>query len=283
MTIVRKHLIEKYIAPLLPIPSGLKPVGSLSEPLKCILFDVYGTLFISGSGDIGVARERMATTTELETLLNEYGISRSAQTLFAAFYQYIDDEHGLLRQKGVDVPEVNIEDIWRRVLEIDEPDYIRNFAMEFEMIVNPVYPMPHLAKIIAALKTKSILIGLISNAQFYTPFLFKWFLDADLKKLGFSEDLIQFSYRIGHAKPSPVLFDNAARNLKIHDIAPSATLYVGNDMLNDIYAARNCGFQTALFAGDSRSLRLRENDPRCRDLKPDLVVTDLDQLLKYIS
>ena len=41
-------------------------------------------------------------------------------------------------------------------------------------------------------------------------------------------------------------------------------------------------FKTALFAGDLRSLRLRTENPRCRGLKPDLVVTDLRQLIRLI-
>jgi putative hydrolase of the HAD superfamily len=58
---------------------------------------------------------------------------------------------------------------------------------------------------------------------------------------------------------------------------------VGNDMLNDIYPAKKLGFQTALFAGDARSLRLRTDDPRCRNLSADLILTDLEQLIGYIS
>ena len=54
-------------------------------------------------------------------------------------------------------------------------------------------------------------------------------------------------------------------------------------MLNDIYPAKQLGFQTALFAGDARSLRLRADDPRCRNLSADLVLTDLEQLIGYIS
>ena len=42
------------------------------------------------------------------------------------------------------------------------------------------------------------------------------------------------------------------------------------------------GFQTALFAGDRRSLRLRTEDRRCLDLRPDLVLTDLGQLNQYL-
>ena len=49
-----------------------------------------------------------------------------------------------------------------------------------------------------------------------------------------------------------------------------------------LYPAVAIGFQTALFAGDGRSLRLRTDDSRCADLKPDLVLTDLEQLIQYI-
>jgi hypothetical protein len=38
---------------------------------------------------------------------------------------------------------------------------------------------------------------------------------------------------------------------------------------------------TALFAGDRRSLRLRKDDPSCRLLTPDLVITDLGQLIEH--
>lgn len=280
------NLIEKYAAPLEPIPTQLPPAGHPTEPLKSILFDIYGTLFISGSGDIGVAREQPPTTAKLQRLLHAYGIHRPPKKILSEYYRQIDAEHELMRSEGVDVPEVVIEDIWRQVLandNITQPASVKNFAIEFEMIVNPVYPMPNLAKLLEALKSESVKLGLISNAQFYTPYLFKCFLDADLSDLGFEQKLILFSYEIGHAKPSPVLFDKAASRLAEMNISPSATLYVGNDMLNDIYAARKCRFQTALFAGDQRSLRLREQDERCRHIKPDIVVTDLEQLLGFVS
>ena len=55
-------------------------------------------------------------------------------------------------------------------------------------------------------------------------------------------------------------------------------VYVGNDMLNDVWAASEAGLRTAWFAGDSRSCRPREDDSRCRGLVPDVVLTSLMQL-----
>jgi len=66
-----------------------------------------------------------------------------------------------------------------------------------------------------------------------------------------------------------------------HGINPQQPLYVGNDMLKDIWPAARLGCKTALFAGDRRSLRLREDDERCRELEPDLVVDDLSQLAQF--
>jgi putative hydrolase of the HAD superfamily len=66
-------------------------------------------------------------------------------------------------------------------------------------------------------------------------------------------------------------------------LSTAACLYVGNDMLNDIYPAKQLGFQTALFAGDKRSLRLRTDDARCVNLFADLVLTDLGQLIDHIA
>jgi putative hydrolase of the HAD superfamily len=53
-------------------------------------------------------------------------------------------------------------------------------------------------------------------------------------------------------------------------------------MLNDIYPAKLVGFKAALFAGDSRSLRLRRDDSRCKKLEADLVITDLSQLAAHV-
>jgi len=51
---------------------------------------------------------------------------------------------------------------------------------------------------------------------------------------------------------------------------------------NDIAPSQQTGFQTILFAGDSRSLRLRTDDPGCNNVIPDLRITQLSQLASYL-
>ena len=79
------------------------------------------------------------------------------------------------------------------------------------------------------------------------------------------------------------MFNTVISNLKSeYKINPSNTLYVGNDMLNDIYSANRAGLKTALYAGDARSLRLRKENPLISGLTPDFIVTNLMQIIELI-
>jgi putative hydrolase of the HAD superfamily len=150
-------------------------------------------------------------------------------------------------------------------------------AVEYEARANPCWPMPHLRECLGQLR-QQLPLGIISNAQFYTPLLFPALLDQTVDECGLDPNLQFYSYRHGRAKPGTGLYEMAAHALSKRGIEPCQALYVGNDMLNDIMPADRVGFRTALFAGDARSLRRREDDARVTDITPTLVITDLDQL-----
>ncbi len=282
MMIIPKAAVAGRIRRLKPIPTALSPTGHIRHTIRCILFDIYGTLFISASGDISLARQSSPQLTQIRSLLGKYRIQLSARDLLDQFHTAIEHRHAELHARGIEFPEVKIDQIWQRVLQSADLSRVRRFATEFEFITNPVYPMPNLSGLLQTVREQNILMGIISNAQFYTPLLFEWFLDSDPLELGFSSKIIFYSYKFEMAKPSTTLFEMACDKLAQKGIRPQSALYVGNDMLNDIYPATKAGFQTALFAGDQRSLRLRSDDPRCGYLKPDLVITDLGQLIPHI-
>jgi putative hydrolase of the HAD superfamily len=275
--------IGDYLAPMKPLPTPITPGGALAGKIQCVLFDVYGTLFISGSGDINVAGKASTPDQKLEHLVHKYGVGRAPQALVGEFHDVIERNHRRLKKEGIDYPEIEVDKIWQQILGIDDIQRVRQFAVEYELIVNPVYPMPNLEGLLAACRHQNLAMGVISNAQFFTPLLFEWFLDVRMEKLGFDSELIFLSYRLGCAKPSMKIFEMAAAAIKAKGLNTVAALFVGNDMLNDIYPARSLGFQTALFAGDARSLRLRTDDPRCRNLKADLILTDLAQLTDLLT
>jgi len=273
----------QYIQPISPISSCVKPAGNLKKNIKCILFDIYGTLFVSSSGDISISRKKSVKQLQVKNLLEKYKIYSDPNQISSELFYQIEKKHEELRKNGVDFAEVEIDKIWQNVCKDLGADTAKYFAAEYEMIVNPVYPMPFLNQVIDECKSLNLLMGIISNAQFYTKYLFEWFLDRDLQELGFETELIFFSYKLGYAKPSVYLFNLAANKIKDMGIDKNSVLYVGNDMLNDIYPAKKVGFSTALFAGDKRSLRLRNKDVRCKEMKPDIVITDLNQLIYHIK
>ena len=277
------RLASEYSKALSPLPTSMSPGGRLAEPIQCVLFDIYGTLFISGSGDIGIAKKTGLESEKIKNLLKKFNIPQTPRGLVNELYAAIEDKHRQLIEAGIDYPEIKIDQIWKQILKINDLEQVRSFAIEYELIVNPVYPMPHLEKTLACCREQNLMMGIISNAQFFTPLLFEWFLRASLQDLGFHSELIFFSYQIRHAKPSIVPFKKAASAISAQGLKPAAALYVGNDMLNDIYPAKQLGFQTALFAGDARSLRLRTDDSRCVNLSTDLVLTDLSQLIEHIA
>jgi putative hydrolase of the HAD superfamily len=279
----KNNIISEYITPVSPVPTSLMSRGKLDGKIQGILFDVYGTLFISRSGDISMAKKNSPQTEKLEKLLQDFGIKKDHQFVLNRFYIAIENQHERLKEQGVDFPEVEIDQIWMEVLENDNLETVREFAVTYELIANPVYPMPNLKTLLSVCRDSNVVMGIISNAQFFTPYLFNWFLGSPPEDLGFHPDLILYSYKFGYAKPSTFMFQVAADRLNHMGISVGSALYMGNDMLNDMYPAKQAGFKTGLFAGDARSLRLRENDPKCKDLSVDLVVTDLIQLLDYIQ
>ncbi|MBN2688939.1 MAG: HAD family hydrolase [Deltaproteobacteria bacterium] len=251
--------------------------------VRAILFDVYGTLFVSAAGDISIAREAADRNVgDVGDLLQRYRVGKDAVSLQEVFFKAIEGEKQRREREGVDYPEVVIESIWKDILAIDDDAVIKRFAVEYELIVNPVFPMPHAMDLLTVLKRKSYFLGIISNAQFYTPYLFSALMGNSLTSLGFNEDLLFFSYAFGYGKPSLFLFERAAERCEGYGVSRDEIVYVGNDMLKDIYPAASVGFQTVLFAGDGRSLRLRHDDDRCDGLTADLVITDLLQIMDYL-
>lgn len=273
-------VFDRHIHPMAPIPTGEIPTGlSKIRGVEAILFDVYGTLVISRSGDTGSHVLNHEQKRVLTGVLRRHGIDRTPENIIDTLKRTIENDHENLRQEGIDYPEVDIVRVWETVLGNRSTARVKAFALEYEMVVNPVYPMPGLEEVLSTCRGQGRLLGIISNAQFFTPLLLERILGTSLDMCGFDPQLTFFSYRFRCAKPSSCMFDKAAEVFSHRRVPPASVLYVGNDMRNDILPAKTVGFKTALFAGDRRSLRRRADDARCRYLVPDVIITDLRQLI----
>ena len=275
-----------------PIPTEQKAQLEYSGAIKSIIFDIYGTLLISASGDIGIVKTSSKSETFLKSL-EKSGIgiinADAGKIGLEYYYREIQSAHLESKNHGIEYPEVIITDIWEKVISrLKTDNMISTGSVEnssilaatyFECLNNPVWAMPDLLEVLDSLRKENIVPGIISNAQFYTPLLFPAITGFSLNELGFDSELIQYSYKSKEAKPAITMFNSVIRELKSkYNIDPSDTLYVGNDMLNDIYSAKVAGMKTALFAGDERSLRLRVTNSMVRGVKPDFIITKLKQI-----
>ena len=285
------EIFRRHSKPLQPRETGQQPLLRPLPLLKAVLFDIYGTLLISASGEIGASKLDVCASAFAE-VLSEAGIqhrvdgTEGVERLIAG----VEIRHAALREKGIEFPEVDILQVWQDVLNslaADgllqdsqlEPSRLRKLAVEYEVRTNPIWPMPGFPDCLRPLRDAGMVLGIISNAQSFTRELFPALLDSTLEGLGFHPALQLLSYAYEQAKPGQFLFQRAREIADtLFGIQADEVLYVGNDMLNDVYAASQVGFRTALFAGDDRSLRLRAGDNRVDGLAADLILTDLNQL-----
>jgi putative hydrolase of the HAD superfamily len=213
---------------------------------RAILFDIYGTLLSSAAGEL-----------HPDPALREL-IARAHAASPHPF------------------PEIDIREIHAQLHPDLPPREIEALALDHERRTNPVVPMPGATETLRRLAANGMVLGLVSNAQFYTVPILEESLGDSLTDLGIDPDLRAFSYRELRAKPDPHLFELLRAKLARRGIAANEVLCIGNDVRNDIDPARATGFRTALFAGDPRSLRLRG---RSLDTSgADLVIHDLRDL-----
>jgi len=292
-----KERFNTLSSPLQPETTNTKPALKQLDGIKAVIFDFYGTLYISGVGDIGIDDGKSDASLLLEAFKSiglDIKEDRAGKRGYEIYDKIITEQIQELKASGIPYPEPDIRVVWRNVLNqmyaenlietpTDESHHTR-MAVEFEARMNPIWPMPDLDETLDKLSSRDFELGIISNSQFYTPIAFEALSGRSLEELGFNLNLLHWSYEESRKKPGLVFYENFLSKAKeiLPDFSAKNYLYVGNDMLKDVYPASELGMKTALFAGDARSLKWRKDDPRTSDLKPDIIITELNQILECV-
>ncbi len=268
-----------------PIAAGAVPRWPVFPGIRAVVFDIYGTIIISAAGDISLAGGGAPPEAAMEQVVEALGGTGDPREMVIRYEELIRQSRERRRESGVEFPEVEIREIWRSLLAgLDlDPGRAEEMAVLYECRVNPVWPMEGMPECLEPLRRRGMVLGIVSNAQFYTRLLFPALTGATLEEHGFDPRAMVFSYEEGEGKPSRYLYRKLARNLEAMGIAAQETLYIGNDRLKDIWPAAREGLRTVFFAGDRRSLRWREDDERLAGVEPDAVITHLDQLPRLLE
>lgn len=293
-------IFRQYARPLGAKESLVPSTECRLTPVRAVLTDIYGTVVCSGVGDISLSEETDSDGHFFDALKEgyenwEWWIQKARATHFSpsqVFRELILDEHRRSRVEGEPYPEVNILQVWHDLLTrwngeasgfVSEPLSLARIATAYECLSNPVWPYEGVFDALAEFRDQGIPVGIVSNSQFYTPLMIEYFGGKSLCELGIDESLCVWSYREGRGKPSSELFHSAADRLeKFYGIKASEAVFIGNDMLKDMVASHRAGFQTALFAGDARSLRLRQDDRDCCDFSPGWVFRNWREFMEQL-
>ncbi|MBW1981008.1 MAG: HAD family hydrolase [Deltaproteobacteria bacterium] len=261
-------ILEEFPMPAAAATSSIHKSLRMAPRPRAVLFDVYGTLVCSVLGDLDDQRRQSTSEDSFVQTANRFGFSRETGRLWhQLFFEAIAAEHEDMRQKGIGHAEVLVDRIWEAMITraggdpaVNRP---RTLAAYREMIANPVRPFAGVAETLRRLRSMGLRLGIVSNSQFYTMPILARALGIACEEL-FEAPFVFLSYRLGFAKPEPHFFRLVRTTLLAHGIGPEETLVVGNDEENDIQAAQIHGFQTVLFCGNEKSVRLSQGESRPR-------------------
>ena len=287
------EIFRRHARPLEPIPTGQTPVLKPLPGVRAVLFDLYGTLLVSGSGEVGdrggAGRRRPGRGAGALGIQPRGPFDKGSACLFDT----IEAMHADARAAGRDYPEVDIVDVWRRVLAeltrrgLIDPvsgqivDFAR-LAVEYEARANPSWPMPGLRECLEALRGKGLLLGLMSNAQFYTPALFEALLDGPPEAFGFDRSLQYYSYQYGWGKPSPRLFELAAEALGRSGGRARRGRLRGKRHAQRRSAGAAGGLSHGPFRRGRQESAAPPGRPRVEGVAADVILTDLGQIVECI-
>ena len=278
--------------------------------IRVVTFSVYGTLVaISGGALSFVHPQDFIMEAALEKTIQEFKMWQSMSRkpgkpseYMRQIYQQMMEEVRIARSTaGERFPELRSDELWQLIVrrlikneyEFDGPFYgsveqlCEKISYFFHSSLQGTGPQSAALEALKSLREKQLSLGLIADAQCFTTVQLLRALARQGKLSHLSElmdtELEALSFQVGAKKPSERLFRALVAQLAPRDIAPNQVLHVGSNLPNDVTPARRLGFRTALFAGDKSSVvatKEQLNEPTSR---PDVLVTDLRQLVDIVG
>lgn len=257
--------------------------------IRAVIFDIYGTLVNYWRPGFETPEERtISLKASFRELADRFGMTgtlseinpqeQPEKTLSDFYHGIIALNHEKAIKEGTTFPEVRIEEVWNLILMIlkrrgyraaefcpgPPEDFARYLAFSYNFLSLGRQLYPGVISALQQLKEQNIVLGILSNAQFYTPIdLTLLIRDQSNGKFDdynelFDPDLTFYSFEYGVAKPNKLLFRKLYDSLYEYQILPGQTVFVGNDLSLDIAPAMEAGMRTAFFSGDRESAFLHD-------------------------
>ncbi len=296
--------------PVAPKVDPVKAKPSLHAlPIKAVFWTVYGTLIAIPAGELQFEHAQdFVTDAALDKLIKEFKMWNSMSRKPGAPSAYMKElfrkaltTMQMAGSRGEKHPEIQVEMVWddivKKLLQKDYTydastygtmgDYVKKIAYFYHASIQGTGAYPGAADALKLLADRSVTQGLLGDGQCFTVGQ----LQRGLRQQdpGFElGGVIPESLRIISAdkkakKPSETLFKAAVAAASARGISPSEVLHVGSNIARDIAPAKKLGFRTALFAGDRNSLAATPEQLKDPATRPDVLLTELPQILEVIA
>lgn len=290
-------------------PANAKPHLKRLPGVKVVLWNVYGTLLAIPFGELLFEHPTpLIMDVALDKTIEEFKMWGSMSRKPGAPAEYMRHiysqellKHRAAGSGGERYPEIHAERIWEAIIKkLFQKDYqfdagfygsineySRKVAYFFHASLQGVGPQPHAADTVQALAEAGIQQGLLADAQIFTSVQLGRALRSQKPAIQpdsiFNPALRSLSHEVGARKPSETLMRHAVAALASQGIKPDEALHVGSRITRDIVPARRVGMRTCLYAGDKASLEATPEMLRDPAQRPDVLVTDLSQVLPMLT
>jgi FMN phosphatase YigB (HAD superfamily) len=278
-------------------------------PVRAVFWTVYGTLVAIPSGELQFEHlQDFITDAALDKVIKEFKMWNSMSRKPGAPSAYLKELYRkalttlqMIGSGGQKFPEVQSECVWEDIVKKlfqkeyqydigaygSLNEYVKKIAYFYHASIQGAGPYPGAADALSLLAERGVMQGLLADGQCFTAGQLQRCLRQ--QNPGIELDaLIPSTWRVISAekklkKPSDVLFRNAAQAAGAKGIDPSEILHVGSNLARDIAPAKKFGFRTALFAGDKNSLSATPEQLKDAAFRPDVLLTELPQILEVIG
>src|SRR5262245_30565017 len=294
-------------APKLDPPKAKPKLRPL--PVKAVFWTVYGTLVAIPQGELLFEHPQdFVTDAALDKLIKEFkmwnSMSRKPGAPSAYMKELFRKALTVLQMTGTGGerhPEVQTERVWDDIVKKLQQkeyafdagtygsldDYVKKIAYFYHASIQGAGPYPGAADALRLVAERGVVQGLLADGQCFTA--------AQLRRClrqqdpGFELDAtIPSTLRVLSSdkkarKPSETLFKAALQAVAAKGISAGEVLHVGSNLVRDIAPAKKLGFRTALFAGDRNSLSATAEQLKDPATRPDVLLTELPQILEVIG
>lgn len=312
--------LEQYVERLdsrtdLPWPTAPKidPVKAKPSlhplPVKAVFWTVYGTLVAIPGGELQFEHPQdFVTDAALEKVIKEFKMWNSMSRKPGAPSAYMKElfrkaltTFQMTGSGGEKHPEVQAERIWEDIVKKLQQkeytfdvgtygsvnEYVKKIAYFYHASIQGAGAYPGAVDALRLVAERGVAQGLLGDGQCFTVGQLQRCLkqqDPDFSL----DSAVPAALRIIGAdrrakKPSDTLFKAAAAAVAAKGVSPAEILHVGSNLARDIAPAKKHGFRTALFAGDRNSLAATPEQLKDPASRPDVLLTELPQILEVIA